>query len=420
MGTTRLFGIAVAVAVLIGGVSDSPADAQEAPPPPATHGRTLFDEPGLLTSAFDFAGRFMPSGEGERRDGFYPKIGGMISGAGWIALGPGYRQQVLDDRAMIEASAGLSWRGFMRADAGFEFPLLADGRLATGVEALWQDSTQLNYFGLGPDSSEDLRSQYRLQTMNIVGYARYRPERWLAVSGRFGWLDRPSVASATGPFKPDALDAQAAFPTDPAMTIPEQPQFLHGEVAITADTRDHADHPARGALYRASAGMYSADQRRYSFRRYEVEGLQTLPFGDGLWTVVLRGWGVFANASPDQEIPFYLMPALGGASTLRGYSNYRFHDRHLLLANAESRLALFPHVDAAVFVDAGTVAARVSDLGFDRTAYGFGFRLHTHKSTIGRVDVARNDEGWHVMFRSNDPLNLKRVTRWMAAVPFVP
>ena len=66
--------------------------------------------------------------------------------------------------------------------------------------------------------------------------------------------------------------------------------------------------------------------------------------------------------------------------TLRGYSNYRFHDRHLLLASAESRWPIFVHLDGAVFVDAGTVVAHVGDLGFDKTVYGFGLRLHADRS----------------------------------------
>ena len=123
---------------------------------------------------------------------------------------------------------------------------------------------------------------------------------------------------------------------------------------------------------------------------------------------------------PGREVPVYLMPSLGGADTLRGYSNYRFHDRQLLLASAESRWPIFAHLDAAVFVDTGTVAARAGDLGFDKTATGFGLRVHSHRSTLARVDVAHNAEGWHVLFRPSDPFNLLRLRRWTAAVPFVP
>jgi hypothetical protein len=343
----------------------------------------------------------------------------MISGAGWIAAGPGYRRHFFDDRARGDVHATVSWRGFLLVKGALEFPLLAEGRLAIGVEALWQDSTQLNYFGIGPDSP-DVRTQYRLQTTNVVTYARYRPQRRLALATRFGWLARPSVSSPAGPFKPDALDTEAAFPNDPAVALAEQPHFLHGDVSIAADTRNFPDHPTHGGLYRASAGAYVAEDSHFSFRRYEVEGLQTFPMFDRAWVVVLRGWGVFTQASSTREVPFYLMPALGGSSTLRGYSNYRFHDRNLLLAGAESRWAIFSHMDAAVFVDSGTVAAQPADLGLDNTVYGFGVRVHTHTATAARLDVAHNREGWHVFFRSSDPYNLDRLKRWVAAIPFVP
>jgi hypothetical protein len=413
----------VATMLLLGVLSlAATAAAQEAPPPPKPHGPALFAEPGFMTSALDWADRFSSDGESsDGKKGFYPKVGGMITGAGWLAIGPGYRTRLFDDRAVIDALAQVSLRGYLSADASVEVPLLLDGRLAVGAEALWQDSTQVNYFGLGPDSSRDLRSQYRLQTLNVVGYGRYRPERWLALSGRFGWLDGPSVASATGPFNRDYLDAQATFPNDPAMTIAEKPQFFHSEVAVTADTRDYPGHPTRGALYRASVGVYAdRDLDAFSLRRYELEGAQFIPLFNDAWIIALHGWGVFSDPDAGHEVPFYLTPSLGGANTLRGYPNYRFHDRHLLLASAESRWPLFQHIDAAVFLDSGTVAANVADLGFDKTTYGVGFRVHSHSATTARVDIARGREGWQVLLRLNDPFNLRRLARWSAAVPFAP
>jgi len=413
----------VALVLCLVGILAGPALGQQRPhavyPPQVP---AMFEEPDLLTAALDFAGRRFISDS--KKDGdarFYPKVGGMIDGAGWISGGPGYRLPLFGGRAFADASAAVSWHGYLMSNAVLEFPDLAEGRLAAGVEGLWQNSLQVNYFGLGVDSSEDLHSQYRLQTMNVVTYARYRPLPWLAVSSQVGWLDRPSVSSPTGPFRSDDVsDAQATFPGDPAMTIPVQPRFFHGGMAITADTRDFPDHPTRGSLYHASAGAYVADERRYSFQRYEVVGLHALPLFDRAVVLILHGWGLFTHASPAQEVPFYLMPGLGGAYALRGFSNYRFHDRHLLLASAEARLPIFVHLDGAVFVDAGTVAARAGDLGLDRTVYGFGLRLHTEKSTMARFDVAHTREGWGVMFRTSDPFILDRLTRWTAAVPFVP
>jgi hypothetical protein len=407
--------------ILLIGVLAPAAAAQDAPPPPEPDPPSLFEEPGLMTSALDLAARFMSrSGNAPGDDGFYPKIGGMISGAGWISGGPGYRRGLFGDRAQADAHATVSWRGYLKADASLEFPLLAGGRLLAGTEAVWQDSTQVNYFGVGPDVLDEQRTQYRLQTMNIVGYARYRSTPALAISGRLGWLDGPSIQSATGPFRPDVPDTQTTFPDDPAMALGAQPDFLHGETAVTFDTRDYPDHPTRGGLARGSFAWYQADVNRFAFRRWEAEGLQAFPLFDRGWVTVVRGWGAFSNTSHDQEVPFYLLPSLGGGDSLRGYSNYRFHDRHLLLASAESRVALLPRVDAVVFVDSGGVAPRVEDLDFSRTVYGFGFRLHSHTGTTARVDVAHNDEGWHVLYRSSDPLSLSRLKEWIAAVPFMP
>ena len=396
----------------------TPSSAQEAPALPDRP--ALFAEPGVMTTALDFADKYVGE-SGERKDGFYPKVGGMITGAGWLSLGPGYRVHVLNDRAVIDTSAQISWRAYKTANASIEFPLLAGERLALGSEAQWQDATQVSYFGIGPDTPLDLRSEYRLQTMNVVGYARYRPAHWLAISGRFGWLDGPSVDSAAGPFDRDFLDARVTFPTDPAMNTVRKPDFLHGEAAMTVDTRDHPGHPTSGALYRASAGAYAdRDLDAFSFRRYEVEGAQFIPLFDHAWIIAVRGWGVFSDTSTGHAVPFYMLPSLGGANTIRSFSDYRFHDRHLLLASAESRWPIFERIDAAVFIDSGTVAARVRDLGLDKTAYGVGIRVHSHTSTTVRADLAHGTDGWQVLFRLSDPFNLSRLTRWTAAVPFVP
>jgi hypothetical protein len=395
------------------------AAAQEAPPPDEPDARAFFHEPALLTAGIDLVQQFDKSGDGDPDDGFYPKVGGMITGAGWIAGGPGYRHHFFGGMARGDAHATVSWRGFLLMRARLEFPELADGRFLAGVQALWQDSTQLNYFGIGPDTP-DFRTQYRLQSTDLVGYARYKPERWLALSSRVGWLHPPSVDAPTGPFRPDAPASQTVFPDDPAMTLAEQPHYFHGEAAITFDTRNYTGHPTHGGLYRASAGAFVASQSQFSFSRYEVEGLQTFPMFDRAWVIVARGWGVFTQTSGNREVPFYLMPTLGGANTLPGFDNYRFRDRNSLLAGVESRWAIWAHMDGALFFDAGTVAPVIRDLGLDTTAYGFGFRIHTHNATVARLDFAFNREGFSVLWRSSDPYNLNRLKRWAAQIPFVP
>jgi outer membrane protein assembly factor BamA len=115
-----------------------------------------------------------------------------------------------------------------------------------------------------------------------------------------------------------------------------------------------------------------------------------------------------------------MLPSLGGNNTLRGYSDYRFHDQNLLCANIESRWAIFSHLDGAVFYDAGNVAPRVGDLNLDKTSWGAGLRLHSDNTMLARIDAAHSVEGWNFIFRTTDPFRLTRLTRRVASVPFVP
>ena len=82
------------------GLFCSRAQAQEAPPPLRPHGPALLAEPELMTSALDFVNELAEGESGSGTDGFYPKLGEMITGAGWISAGPGYRQRVGVGRAV--------------------------------------------------------------------------------------------------------------------------------------------------------------------------------------------------------------------------------------------------------------------------------------------------------------------------------
>ena len=359
-------------------------------------------------------------GNGELTNGYYIDFLNMIPGAGWISAGPGYRHWYARDRVFVDTSAAISWRGYKMAQARFELPKLARSRLSVGSQFRLQDFTQVNYFGEGPDSLESNVSEYRLVSTNLVGYATFRPVEWLGIGGNVGWL-KPNVRTRAGFFERDRPRTQELFPGDIVFAQPEQPTFLHSEASITADRRDYPGHPTRGGLYRAAATHYSdRENGLFSFRRYETEAAQFIPLADSRIVVALHGWLVRSDTSDGQTVPFYLQPSLGGHNSLRSYADYRFHDRNLLLVNAEARVAMMTHVDAAFFVDAGNVAPRFGDLNFDRRSVGAGLRIHTRRQTFGRIDVARGSEGWRFILRLTDPLNLARLARRTAAVPFVP
>jgi len=382
----------------------------------------LVAEPELLRKLVN-ASDASTSGDGEAKDGPYAELGNMITGAGWISAGPGYRQHVLDGRALVDVSAAVSWNLYRTVQGRFELPHVAHDRLLLGAQAMYQDLLQVEYFGLGNDSLRADQSGYRLNNIDVLGYATVRATSWLSVSGRFGWVPQPDLSTPTGPKVrvPSTIDL---FSDISAPGIRTQPSFLHGDVSVEADRRNHPGHPTSGGRYRATVALYSdRDAGRYSFRRYEVEASQFVPLFTEKWVAAFHGWEVFSDTSSGDVVPFYLMPSLGGKNTLRGYDDYRFHDNNMQAFSAESRWALFAHVDAAVFADAGKVGPRAGDLDFThlKKSYGAGLRVHNATSTLLRADVGHSVEGWRLYIKVSDPFKRSTPASGRSAViPFVP
>jgi outer membrane protein assembly factor BamA len=376
--------------------------AQEAPtlPASATEPQGFIPEPGGITRAAIYADRHL--GKGDLTNGLYVDFGNMIPGAGWLSVGPGYRHWYKKDSVFIDASAAISSRNYRRMQARFELPKLARSRIALGTQLRLQDYRSIRYFDAGPASSKESESDYRLKSKQLAGYVTLRPAQWLALNAETSWL------KASTPFKLDI----GASPLDDARS------FVTQGVSLTADGRDYPDHPTRGALARIGVVRYDdRDGGTFTFKQYEGEAAAFVPIGGPRVVLALRGTAV---ASTDGNVPTYFQPSLGGATSLRSYADYRFHDRHMALMNAELRLRMMTHADLAFFADAGNVAPRFGDLNFDKRSYGAGLRLHTRRLTFANIDVARGDEGWRFLFRLNDPLRLVRASRRVVAVPFVP
>jgi outer membrane protein assembly factor BamA len=120
--------------------------------------------------------------------------------------------------------------------------------------------------------------------------------------------------------------------------------------------------------------------------------------------ISLHGLAQLARPKSDQDVPFFVMPALGGGSTLRGFTSWRFRDQNSLLLQAEWRIMVNRFMDTAFFYDTGKVAPRASDLGFNNLQhnYGFGVRFHGPTTTPLRVEVARSSENsFQIVFASS-------------------
>jgi outer membrane translocation and assembly module TamA len=126
---------------------------------------------------------------------------------------------------------------------------------------------------------------------------------------------------------------------------------------------------------------------------------QFIPFWNETRVLALRVLADHTDGLGQGQVPFYLMPTLGGARLLRGYDRQRYRDRSLLLLSAEYRYEINPFLMAALFYDAGQVAPDWSDFRARdlRDAYGIGFRFGYSNAVALRSDI---------VFGGEDPVRL--------------
>jgi outer membrane protein assembly factor BamA len=141
----------------------------------------------------------------------------------------------------------------------------------------------------------------------------------------------------------------------------------------------------------------------HSFSRIDLDVRQYVGFFDGRRVFALRALGTSTSVADGDLIPFFLLPALGGNDTLRGFRALRFRGPHRMLLQGEYRWDVWSGLEAALFVDAGKVAVRRGDLNLRdlETNWGFGFRFNTDKGVIMRVDTAlgsRDGPHLHIVF----------------------
>jgi hypothetical protein len=336
--------------------------------------------PSWLERTFSWGEAKLENASGTK-DGFYPELGGMVPGAG-ISVGPGYRHRLFGNRAVVAASAAESWHQYTMLRSRLEWPQLFTDHLSIGTELKYQDFTQINFFGIGGDSLKANQTNYRLRDMDALGFATVRPNRWLSIGGRVGVLRSVGIAAGTSSLSPSTGELFDAV-TAPGLT--RQPGFLHADLSVDVDTQDAAEY---------------------------------IPLLHKNWVLALRGRAVLTETAAGQDVPFYLLPSLGGSTTLRGFLDYRFQDRDLLLFNAEYRWPLFRALDGALFYDAGTVGPSTHALSVRNahTDYGVGVRLHSTRRTLVRLDVARSNEGYRALFSFTAPFRAASST----VVPYAP
>jgi hypothetical protein len=199
----------------------------------------------------------------------------------------------------------------------------------------------------------------------------------------------------------DAIQTETA-PGQLALSIPaNNPNYRRSRLFAEVDTRTSPGYTKRGGLYRVEwADHRQTNGDGSNFRRTDAEVRQFIPLARESSVIAFRALASSTTTGAGQELPFFLMPALGGGELLRGYPSWRFRDRNRLLLTAEYRWSAGPVLDMSFFADAGQVAPRFDSFalrGFTKS-YGVGVSLHTLTNTVTRIEVARTREGTSLLF----------------------
>jgi hypothetical protein len=320
--------------------------------------------------------------------------GGFTLGAGYLFYVSSYN--TLDVRGSITPA------GYKRIEAEFLAPRLFERRGSLSVVAGWREATRVGFYGFGTAStSTDDRANYSFTQPYAQALLGVRPTRGLVIfTGGFevsqwdqgaGGGSAPSIEEV---YSPATLPGLGASPT-----------YLHSQGSVALDWRTAPGYTRTGGYVGVTGHDFFDPDDQYSYRRLDYDAIQHIPVRRDTWVVALRGRVETTFVDDNQTIPFFMHPALGGGSTLRGFSSWRFRDRHSLLLTAEWRVLVNRFLDTAVFYDAGKVTSRISDLSLDglKSDYGFGFRFHGPRVTPLRIELAKSNEGLSLVFSSKGP-----------------
>lgn len=331
----------------------------------------------------------------ESPSGAYPVIDSVYGGGG-VTAGLAYRQYT-GNRTRLDVRGLYSVKHYRALEGVFLSPGHAGGWLDVEGAASWMDAPQVGFYGRGTRSTPDDRANFQLRQTLASARLILRPARLAVVGGGLG-LEAFDLDQGKG----RAPSIETRYTPVEAPGLGQSPTFVRATATAGLDWRPSSGYTRSGGLYELRYHRYAGTGAAAGFDRLDAEIVQHLPILRETWVLSGRA-RLQSTLGDDDPVPFFLLPSLGGGTTLRGYGNWRFRDRHAFLAQGEfrwipNRLGL----DMALFVDAGTVAATAGRLRrepFVRDV-GLGFRLHTPKATPIRIELARGREGLHLVLAS--------------------
>lgn len=332
--------------------------------------------------------------------GWNLRFGGLPQGSGF-GLGPEYRLRSESWGSNFLVGAQFSTKLYQKYYTGLTLPTLAHDHVSFGVNAVHRNYSQIDYFGPGPRSSKNTRTDYRLEDTGVDASLGVKPVKHLQFGGSAGHLWVNVGPGTSGSFP--STDQVFSPPVTPG--IDRQTNFLRYGPYVQVDYLDRPEVPTSGGLYTVQYTWYRDKHLNlHDFRRLDAEIQQYFGFFNKTRVFAIRAKTTLTYADLGQIVPFYMQPVIGGSDDLRGFRPFRFYDNNSLVLNAEYRWHVVSTLDMALFADGGKVFPRRGELNFSHLQAdgGIGFRFNVKGQQFIRVDLARSREGFRIWLKFND------------------
>jgi hypothetical protein len=329
---------------------------------------------------------------------WHPFFTSAYAGGGFT-LGAGYLTHV-GSYNTIDFRGSWTPAGYLRAETEFLAPRLFDRRGKLSLVGGWRKATQVGFYGYGTrETSADDRANYGFTQPYASATLDLRPTRGIFVlvanADYSQWDQQPG--DGTQP------SVEEIYTPDELPGLDQKVTYLHLAGTAGIDWRTSEGYSRRGGFYGVTFHNYNDPDDFYSFKQVDYEAIQHIPLGRDAWVLSLHGRVQTTSTKDGNDVPFFMLPALGGGSSLRGFASWRFRDLNSILLQAEWRVLVNSFFDTAIFYDAGKVTNRAGDLDLDglKSDYGIGFRLHGPAATPMRIELAKSNEGLALVFAAS-------------------
>jgi hypothetical protein len=345
-----------------------------------------------------------------RSHGITPVFGGSGEGTG---LGGGFNFVAgPPTQGQLRLVLNVTTRKYQEFDLSWAQTL---GRSRLFLEGSYQWRPQENFYGLGQESLQYQRTNFALrQTWTGVRY-EVTPLGWLrsGTDYKVAWL------SALPGKNPQYPAPDVYFPNLPGYGTQTRLQSVGAYLSLNGIRQEYqfGGDLHLGASYQKGWG----ENKLLQYFSYEIQMEGRLPIASGRSAFVGQANLEFNRPRGGSDpIPFYLLPHIGGSSTLRGFPLDRFYGRNLFLLTLEYRYRLHPNIQAIPFFDEGQIFDRTEDLSWLdwHRNYGLAFRYRAgvENGTVMRIEFGYGSKGFqfHISFGDRVPPPLRGPIRYGA------